>query len=182
MMEPLRKVETAPTRSTQTAGHLPQNRLIIPKLKIDAPIIWEVTENEILERLKDGVAHYKGTNLPGENGNVFITGHSSNFWWAEGNYKQIFALLDELEIGNKIYITYDKTLYIYQVEEKKIVNPTQIETLSPADHSVLSLMTCYPIGTTINRLVVTAKQITPEPQKERIQREQIKPGHLPVIR
>ena len=90
--------------------------------------------------------------------------------------------MKKLELSNKIYITYDKTLYIYEVENKKIVNPAEIEVLKPGDHSILSLMTCYPVGTTINRLIVTAKQISPQPNQEKINKNTPQLDRLPVVR
>ncbi len=179
VLEPLSKIE--PEKPVLTGEFLPQNRLIIPKIKINAPIVWSAPKDEIITKLKEGVAHYQGTSLPGENGNVFITGHSSNFWWDNGLFKQVFALLDKLENNDKIFITYEKQLYIYQVEKSEVVNPNQIEVMNPADHSIVSLMTCYPVGTTINRLVVSAKQVYPEESKPK-QTKNTNAGLLPAVR
>ncbi|TSC92929.1 MAG: putative sortase [Candidatus Berkelbacteria bacterium Licking1014_7] len=188
IIEPIKKTPIQPAQTDNqapilTAQNLPQNRLVIPKIKVNASIEWQTTPENILEKIKNGVAHYADTQLPGENGNVFVTGHSSNFWWDDGKYKEIFALLDKMEIGDKIYITYEKILYTYEVENKKIVAPTQIEVLNPTDHSILSLMTCYPVGTTINRLVIQAKQIAPVP-KGALEKTNTsdKTKYLPVIR
>lgn len=139
------------------------NQIRIPAISVSAPVIWESLPENIIEDLKNGVSHYKGTALPGQaNGNVFITGHSSNFFWDDGKYKEIFALLDKLKTGDRIYATHNNQVYIYSVENTKIISPTQVEALNPQDHSIVSLMTCYPVGTTLNRLVVQGKQIFPE--------------------
>ncbi|NCN24537.1 sortase [Candidatus Berkelbacteria bacterium] len=179
ILEPLQKIE--PEKPILTGEFLPQNRLIIPKIKINTPIVWNASKDEIISKLKEGVAHYQGTSLPGENGNVFITGHSSNFWWDDGLFKQVFALLDKLENNDKIFITFEKQLYIYQVEKAEVVSPSQIEVMNPVDHSIVSLMTCYPVGTTINRLVVSAKQIYPEETKPK-QTKTIDNDFLPAVR
>lgn len=135
------------------------NNLFIPKISVDAPISWNINSNDTLPALEKGVAQYAGTALPGQIGNIFISGHSSYYWWKEGSYKEVFALLDQLQKGDKIYITYEKKVYVYQVTDKKVVKPTDVEVLDQTDTKTLSLMTCFPVGTNINRLVVTAKQL-----------------------
>lgn len=158
-----------------------KDHLLIPSININAPIIWRSPVENTIENLKNGVAHYAGTALPGENGNVFITGHSSNYWWDPGRFKQVFVLLDKLKIGDRIYINYNDQPYVYQVENIKVIKPAQIEVLNPADHSILSLMTCTPVGTTINRLIVQSKQIYPE-QSDGTPKSPFKPKLLPAIR
>ena len=144
-------------------NYVSNNRLVIPSLNINTPIIWESSVENILNDLKNGVVQYKGTALPGENGNVFITGHSSNYWWDDGKFKQVFALLDNAQIGERIYLAYNNQPYVYLVEDTKVVSPSQIEVLNPLDHSIVTLMTCTPVGTTINRRIVQARQIYPNP-------------------
>lgn len=139
------------------------NRLTVPKLNIDVPVVWDVQFDQIVPKLADGAVHYGGTALPGQNGNVFITGHSSNFWWDKGKFNTIFATLDQLEEGDEIGLTYQGKRYKYIIEKEFVVDPSKIEVLNPTDHSIISLMTCTPVGTTINRLIVQAKQIEPLP-------------------
>lgn len=153
--------QPTPSQTWPSTPTLPDNHLYIPKINVDAPIIWQVDPAVMLEKLRAGITHYNGTSLPGQSGNVVITGHSSNFWWDPGQYKQVFALLDQLAIGDKIVLTSQKQFYIYEVEKTLVVNPGQIEVLNPTDHSILTLLTCTPVGTTINRLIVQAKQIQP---------------------
>lgn len=140
------------------------NHLVIPKIHVNAPIEWSIPTDSVLDKLSTGVVHYGDTSLPGENGNVFIAGHSSNYWWDKGTYNQVFALLDSMEVGDRIYINYNSNPYVYKVESTKVVNPSQIEVLNPTDHSVITLMTCTPVGTTISRRIVQARQIFPSTQ------------------
>lgn len=135
------------------------NHLYIPKIGVDVPISWNISDEQTLTALEGGVAHYKGTALPGQIGNVFIYGHSSYYWWNDGSYKEIFALLDKLQNNDKIYISYHSTIFVYVVTGEKVVSPKNLEVLNPTDTSTLSLMTCVPVGTTLSRLVVTAKQL-----------------------
>lgn len=158
------------------------NRIVIPKIGLDAPVLWDVPLEQLIERLRDGVTHYKDTALPGEVGNIFITGHSSNFWWDKGRFNQIFVLLDKLAPGDDIFINYDGKTYHFVVEKSVIVKPTNIEVLNPTDRPVLTLMTCNPVGTTINRLIVQAKQVTPLEARTAQDTKPSLPTTLPAIR
>lgn len=139
------------------------NYLIIPKINVKAPIIWnsETDEQSMLKNLQKGVAHYKGTSLPDENGNVFITGHSSYYLWDKGKYKTVFALLPKLEKGDQITLSYKNQVYIYQVFEKIEVRPKDTWVLAQTPEPILSLMTCVPIGTNLRRLIIKASLIHP---------------------
>ena len=145
---------------------LTDNTIYIPKISVKAPIIWGVDENNMMEELKSGVVQYTGTALPGQLGNVFIFGHSSNYWWVESAYNDIFALLDKVEIGDKIYITYLGREYIYQIDNKKVVRPDQVEVMNPTTDETVTLMTCVPVGTSLNRLIITGQQISPKQNEE----------------
>lgn len=136
-----------------------ENHLVIPKIAVDAPITWNVDPENINQPLENGVAQYKGTALPGQNGNVFIFGHSSYYIWAPGNYKEVFALLGKLDVGDKIYIYYQGNKYSYRIISKIVVKPDNVEVLHQnSAEKTLSLMTCVPVGTNLERLIVNAVQ------------------------
>jgi len=148
----------------------PDNRLIIPKIDKNIPIIdtdpeslmgadWKSLEQTFQEDLRDGVVHYPGTAEPGDSGNVFITGHSSYYIWDSGRYKDVFARLNQLEEGDDIVIYYDQQKYHYVVREKKEVQNDDISVLEQGDENILTLMTCSPVGTNFRRLVVIAEEV-----------------------
>lgn len=155
-------------------GHLPNidsvdpealkgNRVLIPKIGIEAPVI-EISSPEdkyFAEALADGVVRYPNTSKPGEGSNAFITGHSSNYRWAKGDYNYVFSLLEKLEAGDEITVYYDREKYVYRVSEKKIVKPEDVSVLDPTEKPILSLMSCWPVGTALKRLVVISDQIEP---------------------
>lgn len=135
------------------------SRLIIPQIQVNAPIIWNINAEDITKNLEKGVVHYNGTALPNEVGNIFITGHSSYYSWAQGDYKTVFALLDKLKAGDKIYLQYKGRNLIYEVSGSKVVSPDDLSSLDPTTSKTLTLMTCVPVGTNFRRLIVTANQI-----------------------
>ncbi len=152
-----------PRNSTDDIINVPvvsNNSIVIEKINVDIPIIWN-TQNipsEVESNLKNGVIHLKGTALPGEKGNVFITGHSSDYFWSTGNYKEAFVLLDKLVIGDRVYVNFNDVVFGYKVVEIKIVKPSEISVLDQEDNHELTLMTCTPVGTAFNRLIIIAEE------------------------
>lgn len=135
----------------------PINNLRIAKLNISANVIWDVDESNILEQLKYGVAHYKGTSHPGEGGNVFVVGHSSNYPWIFSDYNTVFALLDKLAPGDRIELSDGSKNYVYEVKSTTIVKPDEVKVLDNTPKETLSLMTCWPVGTSLKRMLVQSE-------------------------
>jgi len=138
------------------------NRLVISSLSLEAPIIYptETGEDAYQVALRDGVVHYPGTAEPGQPGNVYIFGHSSDFLWAPGNYKTIFAVLPEIEVGAEIQVSNPEgRIFTYLVTETKVVNPRDLEVLDQGtgEFSRLTLQTSYPLGTALQRFLVIAE-------------------------
>lgn len=131
--------------------------LYVPKLGItNAKVL--VDSND----LQAGLAHLPGSALPGERGNVFISGHSALplFFSGNKNYGSIFANLTKLEKGDEIRAKVLGTEFIYRVEGIKLVSPNDISVILPPEEGrFVSLMTCVPPGLNTKRLVVVGKLI-----------------------
>lgn len=138
------------------------NFLSIPSLGIKAPIQYPEKQDEKVfqEFLAKGVVHYPGTALVGQLGNCYIFGHSSDFPWAKGDFKHIFALLPKIEIGAQIEISdMDGNMYIYKVTEKFVASPKDVSLLAykKEGKKILTLQTSYPIGSAAKRYIVRAE-------------------------
>ena len=154
----------------------PDIRLVVPKIDQNLPVMrvssenlitkdWGALEQDIQEKLKDGVIHYPGTSLPDKGGNTVITGHSSYFPWDPGRFKDVFALLSEVYEGDKVAMYYDQKKYIYQVTERKIIYPGDLDILKQPkdpDANRLTLITCWPVGTNTKRLVIIGDLVETE--------------------
>jgi LPXTG-site transpeptidase (sortase) family protein len=106
------------------------------------------------------VAHAAGTALPGEGGNVYLFAHSTDAFYNVGKYNAVFYLLGKLSKGDEVFIYYQGEKIRYVVALVKVVKPTDIQYLAgDSDKNTLTLQTCYPPGTTIDRLVVIANQV-----------------------
>ncbi len=155
---------------TSTADIGQDPRLIIPKLNIDVPVLYNITtvdEKVIQAGLEKGAVHYNlpGANsVPGQAGNMAILGHSSNDVFDPGNYKFAFLLLDRLQSGDLFYMNYQGKRFVYKVSDKKIIKPTDWQVLQQGNGKPTAiLVTCTPAGTAINRLLIYADQISPDP-------------------
>jgi LPXTG-site transpeptidase (sortase) family protein len=123
----------------------------------------ESADEDIYNRyLKLGVAHFKGTPLPGDGGNSFIYGHSSveSFFSRHQNLPEtIFTRLENVEVGDDVYITRDGEKIHYIVRKKKIVEATDFSILdTQGDKETVTLMTCWPLGIGTKRLVAVAEK------------------------
>lgn len=135
-------------------------QLKIVKIGVDVPIMTNVDgANEVayLKSLEDGVAHYKGTALPGTVGNSFIFGHSAYYRDKPGNFKRVFEKLDKLLVGDPIIVQTNTRALSYSVTETKIVKDTDFSVLEPTQDERLTLMTCWPPGTLQKRYIIIAK-------------------------
>lgn len=147
----------------------PEPKIIIPKINVEIPIDFtqkSISEEVIHNALDSGVVWYPTTSAPGEVGNGVIFGHSANNIFNKGKYKFAFVLLKRLEAGDTFYVQKDGKRYVYKVFDKKVVAPTEVSVLYPTfpdKPSTFTLITCDPPGTSLNRLVVTAEQISPNP-------------------
>ena len=172
----------------------PDPKLIIPKINVDVPVIYDTTPDHDaqMKAMENGVAYFgiPGANSkPGQVGNTVLSGHSSNDILDSGNYKFIFARLEQMEVGDSVYLNYNGKRYTYTVTQKKVVPPTDVNALIyPTTKPELTLITCTPLGTSLNRLLVTAEQVspdpaaaTPAPASDASQGSSVMPGNSPTF-
>ncbi len=136
-------------------------RLSIPKLNLSVPLIWSKDTSTFDADLTKGVIHYPGTALPGENGIVYVSGHSSDYIWKRNPMQNVFARINQLSNGDDIFIdVYGKDGKVYnfryQVQTSKTYTADDQTQFIDSSGSKLNLSTCWPIGTQKDRLVVTA--------------------------
>ena len=150
---------------TITQAVSPEPRLIIPKLNIDVPVAFSISTDEVMEAMNHGVAQFMipGANaLPGQIGNLVLSGHSAGDIYSSNPYKFIFSGLERLEDGDLIYVNYESVRYTYQMIRREVVEPTNVSALIySAKKPMLTLITCTPLGTSRYRLLITAEQISP---------------------
>ena len=147
----------------------PTNRLIIPAINLDAPLIetniedyTNLTESTFNSDLENGVVKYPTTPNPWEWWNAFFFGHTSQEYWKNNPYGTVFRKLPQLKENDKIQIVWDWVLYEYRVLETVIVKPKDVNntymTYWDENKEYITLMWCYPIWRTDKRMIVFAEK------------------------
>jgi LPXTG-site transpeptidase (sortase) family protein len=141
----------------------PDFSIVIPKIGAAAKVFANVdpsNEEEYQKVLLEGVAHAKGTVFPGLRGNTYLFAHSTDSFWDVGRYNAVFYLLKDLSVGDEVTIFYQGIRHDYVITESKIVGPNDVSPIVDAQKEgdeTLILQTCWPPGTTFQRLLVFAR-------------------------
>ena len=124
--------------------------MVIPRLGLKV-IVVQGDSPSILRR---AVGHIFQTALPGQPGNVALTGHRDTF----------FRPLRNIRPGDAITFKTLSGEFQYQVESTSVVPPSDVSVLDPSSGRTLTLITCFPfyfVGAAPNRFVVRARQVGP---------------------
>lgn len=126
----------------------------IPSIKLEnAKVVVDTNDFE------KNLAQLPGTAMPGEKGNLFITGHSSlPQFYRQDNYKAIFTKLPDIKKGDLVTVDAGGQTFTYKVLGLKVVDPSETWVINPPDDEgrYLTLMTCVPPGLYLKRLIVLA--------------------------
>jgi sortase A len=124
-------------------------RITSPKIRLDAIVL----EGSGYSALNLGPGHMEHTALPGEHGNVVISGHRDTF----------FRNVHKLVAGDTLIVQRQRSRYAYRVIEKKIVDADDLSVIQPTTDDRLTLITCYPthyVGPAPQRLIVIAELVS----------------------
>ena len=148
----------------------PTNRLIIPAINLDVPLIKtdirnydNFDEKTFDSDLENGVVKYPTTPNPGEWGNAFFFGHTSQEYWKKNPYGTVFRNIPQLKPDDKIQIVRNWVLYEYKVLDTVVVWPKDVNdsyvNFWEEWKEYITLMWCYPIWRTDKRMMVFAERI-----------------------
>lgn len=129
-----------------TPGPEQANRIQIPALGVDAPIV----QGDGPEQLKKGVGQNIGSANPGKNGNVVLSAHNDV-------YGEIFRDLDRLKPGDEVVIHTNQRAYTYVVTGSQVVEPTYVRVMDQTPDPIITLISCYPYLVDNQRIVVQAR-------------------------
>ena len=127
----------------------PMARLLIPSLGLDEIVLEGVDGNS----LNAGPGHLTGSAFPGEPGNSVISAHRDRH----------FARLGAIQVGDTVITESGMHDERWVVISKRVLD-ADAPALYHSTEATLTLTTCWPIrylGTAPERLIVTAKPVTP---------------------
>lgn len=142
-----------------TNTYQPPDRLQIPGIDLDAKVVPIATKVDRLgslvwETAAFAVGYHRGSGLPGENGNVVLSGHISS-----PNEGAVFSKLPTVKPGDGIIVSTPDRQFLYVVVETKTVTPDAVEVLDSTDQAIVTMITCVPDGIYSHRLVVRAEAV-----------------------
>ncbi len=137
-------VQSMPAPAVPTQGPRQAQRIVIPAINVDAPIV----QGDDWEQLKKGVGQHVGSGDAGQPGNHVLTAHNDI-------YGEIFRSLDMLQPGDEVQIQTVSEIFTYVIMETRVVEPTEVSVLGPTEGPTITLISCYPYAVDTQRIVVT---------------------------
>lgn len=120
----------------------------VPKINLEYPILSTTTK----ENMKTSITRFSGGNV-NESGNLALAGHN--------NYDNtMFGKIDELVIGDKIYLTdLQKNTIEYEINSIFITDPNDVSILETKDKNKkeITLITCK--NGNKSRLILKAEEV-----------------------
>ncbi|TFB57540.1 class E sortase [Cryobacterium sp. Hz7] len=116
--------------------------------------IAEGIGNNVLNSSRSGIGHYPDTQMPGEVGNFALAAHRS----ANGGGMH---LINELQLGDAIYVQTADGYYTYRFRDLEYVAPTAVDVIAPVPHNpdvapvdrFITLTSCNPLLSTDERII-----------------------------
>lgn len=143
---------------TQLSDGNAMGQLVIPTIDVNLPM-YHGTDEETLEK---GVGHLYGTSLPvgGQSAHSVLTGHTGIV------SATILNRLDEVELGESIYIRTVGQDLKYEVSDIRVVLPEETDSLQIVKgEDLLTVITCTPYGINSHRLLVTGHRVPMDPNE-----------------
>ena len=131
----------------------------IPKISVYLPV-QHGTRAETLER---AVGHVVGTSLPvgGSSTHAVLSAHSGMA------SSKLFSDIDQLKLGDAIFIHVLGDTLAYEVDSINTVVPTDTSLLQIEDgKDYVTLVTCTPFGVNTHRLLVRGHRVPYVPEQE----------------
>lgn len=135
--------------------------LEIPAIQLCEAVYHGTTD----ESLASGVGHLESSSLPvgGRSSRCVLAAHSGM------RNRRMFDELDRLSMGDHLVIRTLGDAYCYEVYETEVLLPQEVEEHCriSAGEDLCTLMTCTPYGINTHRLLVHARRVAFDPQRDR---------------
>lgn len=138
--------KAAPYDEAPPFSSVPYMRLEIPKIGLATFVLQGGAE----ETLRRAPTHIPFTAMPGQTGNVVISGHRQT-------YTAPFRRLGELSRGDHIRVTTPIGRFEYEVVFVSLVTTSRLRYILPTRARTLTLVTCSSLYIPSRRLVVVAR-------------------------
>lgn len=135
-----------------STGGLP-TRIVVPSAGVDAAVaevgVTVAGGKAAWETAWRAAGHHLDSAMPGQPGNMVITGHVSV---ADRSNLAVFKQLDKVAEGDTVEVYSGDQIYRYSVSKVMVVPPSAVKLLRSSSESTVTLVTCT--RDLKNRLVV----------------------------
>lgn len=150
-------------QETRTLERPPAHLTMLGSIKLPRIGIAENIVEGSGAELYYATGHIPGTALPGQEGNCVIGGHR--------NYIPMhpFRHLDMMKTGDAIILEDQDNRYTYEIFDVLVVKPSDVWVIDPVEgeSSTVTLLTCTPVVTMTDRLVVRGRLISQTPLEKK---------------
>lgn len=130
-------------------------RLVISSINVKGKIVSGDSE----AAMKKGFWLFQSPTPFAENANTVIIGHR---FYKIPPQKDTFYNLHKVKKGDLIEISTNKTMFTYNVKTITVVSDKNVSVLDQRGKAQLTLITCHPLWTSKQRLVVVADRVSIE--------------------
>lgn len=129
--------------------------MIVPRFgsHFERTIEESVDVKTVLNDSTTGVGHYSSTSALGALGNFALAAH-------RGTFGASFGQIDQLRVGDRIYIETNEGWYVYRFRNMEFVYSSELTVLNDVprlsivpEERILTMTTCHPKGTISERFV-----------------------------
>lgn len=145
-------IPPTPSEAPPQSPPVDTNRLVIPSIGLND----EILQGSSVATVDRGLWLRPRSEQPGSGGNSVIVGHRYSY---NASVAHPFYSLDDVSVGEPMYVVWSGTLHTFVVREKKVVPPNDLTVEAPSQEARLTLYTCTPLWTSKNRLVIVASPV-----------------------
>lgn len=146
---PVGKLSISGRRENYVSGDM---ILEIPRLGLVSPVL----DNTDQATLDKGVGLFEYAQLPGiSNCNTSMAAHRDI-------YGKEFYFIHTITDGDLMYLKYDGKKYTYEYMETLITDESDWDPIKAKEFACITLQSCDPIGTSLNRIFVVGRLINTE--------------------
>lgn len=125
-------------------------KIIINSIDVEG-LVYEGADSHTMNK---GFWHFPPSSFPAQKGNMVVIGH--RYAKLPPN-KDTFFNLDKVKVGDKIEVIQNNNQFTYIVTETKVVEKNDISVLQDYSDYRITLITCSPLWTSKQRLVIVGK-------------------------
>ena len=129
--------------------------LYVPRFGADYHrTVAEGTGHDVLNSTRLGIGHYPDTQMPGEVGNFAVAAHRRAYGGG-------MHLINELQLGDAIYVQTADGYYTYRYRDMEYVSPATVGVIAPVPNApdaaavdrIITLTSCNPLYSTAERII-----------------------------